>query len=423
MFIDGFRFQQYQTFCVRVLVVFTSLIGGGALLAQTQLFPLLNQMPITANAPAGLGDVNPYGIAFVPKGITAGKTSLVSSGDLLVSNFNNANNVAGTGTTITRITPQGVLSNFFTAAPGHGLTNGLVILQNGMVIVGSLPTNLGVPQNGSILFVNRTGKGVPITFNGSTQTGAGAGELTNAVLNGGARSGPFLNPIQGPWSMALDDSGTGNAKLYVSMVLSGEVVRFDLSYDNDDANVLINAVTRIASGYAHKPDAAGLVLGPAGLFHFVKVDPKTGFKHDDLYVANSADNTIYLVTDAGWTFQSVSGFAVGVAINVLETVADPNNPGATIKVNPLHGPLGLTMAPNGHLLTGNSDPAASNDANHPSELIEFATDGTFISRLSLDPNTGGAFGVTFMPLGTVAAQLAFVNDNQVAVGKITYAIQ
>jgi hypothetical protein len=388
------------------------------------LFPVPNQIPITLTSPHGNGDVNPYGIAYVPKGIAVSKSSLVNAGDLLISNFNNAANVPGTGTTITRVTPQGAVSNFLTATAGHGLTNGLVIFTNGMVAVGSLPTVNGVPQSGSILFLNRLGKGVPITFNGGTQSGSGSGvgELTNTILNAGARSGPFLNPIQGPWSMALDDAGTGRAALYVSMVLTGTIVRFDLAYDSDDANVAVLAVTQIAAGYAHKPDAAGLVLGPAGLFHFTKVD-KSGLKHDDLYVANSADNTIYMVTDAGWTTTPVTGNATGTAINVLETIPDPNNAGATITVNPLHGPLGLTMAPSGHLLAANSDPAASNDPNHPSELIEFGTDGTFISRLSIDPNTGGAFGIAFVNLGTVAFQLAFVNDNQVATGKLTFPVQ
>jgi len=408
--------------CGRLFPLIVTLATGSLAFSQNALFPLPNQMPIALTTQGGNGDVNPYGIAYVPKGISTGKASNFNSGDLLISNFNNANNVAGTGTTITRITPKGVLSNFYTATPGHGLTNGLVILQNGIVIVGSLPTVNGVPQSGSILFLNRLGVGIPITFNGGTQTGTGSGELTNTILNGGARSGPFLNPIQGPWSMTLDDSGTGNARLYVSMVESGTIVRFDIAYDSDAQNILINAVTQIAAGYSHKPDAAGLVLGPAGLYHFVKIDPATGYHHDDLYVANSADDTIYLVTDAGWTTAGVTGNATGTAIHVVETVPDPNNAGATITSNPLHGPLGLTLAPNGHLLVANSDPVASNNPNHPSELIEFATDGTFISRLSIDPNTGGAFGVTFVNLGTVAAQLAFVNDNQVAMGKLTFPV-
>ena len=132
-----------------LVVTFAASIFG-CVNMSAQLFPVPRQIPITANAPAGNGDVNPYGIAFVPRGIIAGRDSLVNSGDLLVSNFNNSQNVQGTGTTITRVTPQGALSNFYTATPNHGLTNGLVILQNGIVIVGSLPTANGQPQQGTI---------------------------------------------------------------------------------------------------------------------------------------------------------------------------------------------------------------------------------------------------------------------------------
>src|SRR5579862_8888123 len=106
---------------VNTLLLVAGILDCSGLSAQ--LFPVPHQIPIVANAPNGLGDVNPYGIAYVPPGIVAGKQSLVNSGDLLVSMFNNAQNVAGTGTTITRITPQGLVSNFYTATPGHGLTN------------------------------------------------------------------------------------------------------------------------------------------------------------------------------------------------------------------------------------------------------------------------------------------------------------
>lgn len=83
--------------------------------ASAQLFPV-TPVPITLTPPAGNGDVNPYGIAFVPKGIAFGKTAAFNSGDLLISTFNDVKNTAGLGTTITRVTPKGQVSNFFTAA-------------------------------------------------------------------------------------------------------------------------------------------------------------------------------------------------------------------------------------------------------------------------------------------------------------------
>src|SRR5260370_845109 len=73
----------------------------------------------------GSGDLNPYGVAFVPQSFPGG--GLIAPGDLLISNFNNFNNVQGTGTTIVKLTPNGTVASpgtaftFFTSTP-TGLT-------------------------------------------------------------------------------------------------------------------------------------------------------------------------------------------------------------------------------------------------------------------------------------------------------------
>jgi hypothetical protein len=60
----------------------------------------------------------------------------------------------------------------------------------------------------------------------------------------------------------------------------------------------------------------------------------------------------------------------------------------------LRGPLGLALAPNGHLITANGD-AINPDPKKPSELVEFTVDGRFIAQLSVDPSQGAAFGLAF----------------------------
>src|SRR5260370_13168303 len=69
------------------------------------------------------GDQNPYGVAFVPQDIKPG--GVLQPGDILVSNFNNSDNLQGTGTTIIRITPSGERSVFFQGSKGLGLTTAL----------------------------------------------------------------------------------------------------------------------------------------------------------------------------------------------------------------------------------------------------------------------------------------------------------
>ena len=56
---------------------------------------------VSSTIPAN-GDVNPYGVAIVPK-----SHGRLTAGDVLVSNFNNAANQQGTGTTIVEISPGG----------------------------------------------------------------------------------------------------------------------------------------------------------------------------------------------------------------------------------------------------------------------------------------------------------------------------
>ena len=149
------------------------------------------------------GDVNPYGVAVVPSAI-----GLLHRGHVLVSNFNNAANLQGTGTTIVQVSPgdgstklfaQINASNLPGPCPGGvGLTTALVVLKSGWVIVGSLPTTDGTSataQAGCLLVLNSTGHVVE-------------------TISGG--------DINGPWDMTALDEGT-TAILFVTNVLNGTV--------------------------------------------------------------------------------------------------------------------------------------------------------------------------------------------------------
>src|SRR5208337_4661664 len=116
----------------------------------------LHQLPTVSTVPAN-GDVNPYGVAFVPNGFPSGGT--LNPGDILVANFNNSGNIQGTGTTITRITPQGQTSTFFTST-SPGLDTALAVLKSGFVIVGNVPTTdgtFGTITQGSLQILDKNG--------------------------------------------------------------------------------------------------------------------------------------------------------------------------------------------------------------------------------------------------------------------------
>src|SRR5258708_29342173 len=119
----------------------TSLIVAGAIMAQAQASNMDGtHISVVASTVPNNGDVNPYGIARVPK--TSGA---LLEGNFLISNFNSSANLQGTGTTIVQISPSGTTSLFAHIDGGNlpgpcpggiGLTTALVVLRSGCVIVG-----------------------------------------------------------------------------------------------------------------------------------------------------------------------------------------------------------------------------------------------------------------------------------------------
>ena len=75
--------------------------------------------------------------------------------------------------------------------------------------------------------------------------------------------------------------------------------------------------------------------------------------------------------------------------------------------------LAMAAAPNGHLLVSNND-AINPDPNQPSEIVEFTLAGKFVTQHSMDPNFGGAFGLSASASrsSSAASRFAAVDDNQ-----------
>jgi len=337
--------------------------------AETQAF--LPDLAISSTIPAN-GDLNPYGVAIVPSGFPSG--GVLAPGDVLVANFNNINNVQGTGTTIIKFSPNGPVApgvpagqtgnatTYFQGAPfqglpGLGLTLGLGVLQRGFVLVGAVPTTDGshVQPPGALFFVDRNGNQIAPS--------------------------PYTNQLDGPWGLAIDDQ-FDHARVFVSNVLNGTVTRLNLTLS--PTTVTVTQATVIASGYAFRTDPAAVVLGPTGL----AFDAKT----DTLFVASTADNAIFAVPHAG-TRNGSSGPGISVVSN-----------------SHLRGPLALVFAPNGDFITSNGD-AVNPDPTQPSEILEFTKSGSFVTQFNLDAAPDGAFGVAIAPLDQQTARLVVVDDN------------
>ena len=310
---------------------------------------------VLSTVPAN-GDVNPYGVAFVPFGFPQG--GLLKPGDILVSNFNNNQNLQGTGTTIVKF-ENGAKSVFFQGQAPMGLSTGLAVLRKGFVLVANFPTTDG------------------------TSTTAQPGSLIALDKNGNVfwtLADP--NVINGPWDFTVNDQGNW-VQVFVSNVLTGTVSRIDLlvtanSISETDARV-------ISSGYGHRGDPAALEVGPTGLAY-------DNFR-DILYVSASFENAVYAVPNASHIRQDG-----GTGFRIYQDSLH------------LHGALAMILAPNGHLIVSNSD-VVNGAVGQPSELVEFNVYGQFIAEYSVDPNQGGSFGLNAQVQPSGDTVFAAVDDN------------
>ncbi len=323
---------------------------------------------VSSTIPANC-DVNPYGVAFVPDFFFGGGTLL--PGDVLVSNFNSAIGGQGTGTTIVKITPSttGTPATFFQGPNGLGLTTALGVLRAGFVLVGNVPADAATnnkPAETSLIVLDHSGKQV-------------------TALS--ASDPKFAKLLDGPWDLTINDLGFF-AQVFVSNVLSGTVTRLDVLAAGGFFFQVLKA-TQIASGYTVAPNSAALIVGPTGLAY-------DRFR-DVLYVASTGDNEIFAISHAGTTNKD-------------------NGMGQLVYNDPTHlfGPLGLVLAPNGHLITSNGD-AINNTSEAPSQfnqLVEFTPEGQFVTEFQLDKTgtAGGAFGIAITGSGE-NVRFAAVDDN------------
>jgi hypothetical protein len=328
----------------------SSALATGAKLHRGAVLPRLPDEPTATDSTVpDNGDVNPYGVAFVPPEFPRG--GLLRDDDVIVSNFNNFHNLQGTGTTIVRVNRDAAPDVFFSDPKMPGFSTALGILKGGFVLLGTVPS------------VDGSGKCVPGPDGEMLNVGAGS-LLVIDRHSKVVRTLKSHKLLDGPWDLTIDDDG-GCARVFVSNVLSGTVTRLDLRVGERD--VRVEDETQIASGYTHRCDDNAFVLGPTGLA-FDKA-------RDILYVASTADNKIFAVHHAsGRDDDRGTGKVV---------VDDPVH---------LHGPLGLVRAANGNLISAQGDAVNADDAQ-PSEIVEFTDDGDFVDQLSIDPMGGSAFGV------------------------------
>ncbi|MBR7832535.1 hypothetical protein KDL01_04655 [Actinospica durhamensis] len=314
---------------------------------------------IASTVPAN-GDVNPYGVAIVPR-----STGALYRGNILVSNFNNVKNLQGTGTTIVQVSPNGRVSTFARINParlpgrcpgGVGLTTALVVLRSGWVVVGSLPTKDG------------------------TAATAKAGCLLVLDDRGRVRETIAGHGVNGPWDMTALDRGS-TAELFVTNVLNGTVAaggktvyrgtveRLTLKVSDRRPPYLVEHRV-IGSRFGERTDPAALVVGPTGV----------GLSREGtLYVADSVGNRITAIPNAPWRSTDAGTGRTVTAGGKLNT------------------PLGLALDRHGRILTVNAG-----DGN----LLVTSPRGRQLRTVTLDksgnpPGAGALFGLAVEQCGGV----------------------
>ncbi len=335
----------------------------------TFLEGLHDEIAVTSTIPVN-GDVNPYAVVIAP--VSAGR---VQQNDVLVSNFNDKNNLQGLGTTIVQYRPGRGRIELFASVPRHlaecpggvGLTTAMTMLQSGYVIVGSMPSNDG------------------------TTTSKGPGCLLVFDANGAFVRTIVSKNINGPWgNMAVVDHGS-SATLFVTNI------GFDLQSPGQDpvnhANVLrielalapnhppvVKSEQVVADGLPSQPDKDVFALGPTGL----------ALGHGGvLYVSDAIGNSVHEIPNA-LTRKTSAG------------------PGKEItKDELLKRPLAMAATRNGDLLVlnGQNGQVVEIDPLSGKQLVARWID---VNRAQTPPGNGNLFGLAMTADG---AGFYYVEDD------------
>ena len=324
---------------------------------QGYLEHIRHQSTLTSTVPRN-GDQNPYAVVVSP--VTSGR---LHEGDVLVTNFNDSNNLQGLGTTIVAFEPATRKLSVFASLPRHlpscpggvGLTTAFTVLRSGWSIVGSLPSDDGTTatkKDGCLMVLDNQGQ------------------------LAGVLKGPAIN---GPWgNMAVIDRGDA-ATLFVSMtgfgvaapgqgvVNKATVLRIELSIPAGRPPVAVSQ-TVVADGFGEQADKAVFVIGPTGLA--MGAD-------DTLFVSDAIGNRVVAIARA-----STRGDSAGTGREVTRDGL-------------LRRPLALVTAPNGHLLAVNGLNGQVVEVD-PADGHQLYARWIDTDRAQQPPGSGDLFGMAMM---------------------------
>jgi len=328
------------------------------------------------------GDQNPYGLAIAPA--TAG---LITKGDLIACNFNNASTpaaqggVQGTGTTIVGLHP----------------------------VAGSKPYRIA--QSASLDGCDA----LTLLPDDSISAAAWSATSNPLVSPAGVVATPFSDTFAYPWGEAyVAATGTQPAAIYVSNAPGGNVGAggtIDRISLDEDAQT---SFTEVASGFCSS-GSPGMIYGPAGLTY----DPS----NDTLYVVDTSSASVIAIvgiSSVGKDGVVVNGQCTGATVPTpVPTFSGPSMTSARVIANgaPFNTPLSAALLKNGDLVVANADIGIQAPSATTNLLIEVSpvVPGGFVGKpLQVDTTAPGALFGLATAVDTNGNQIIYFNDDNAA---------
>ncbi len=298
------------------------------------------------------GDVNPYGLDVAK--VTSGK---IDAGDLVVCDFNDPQNVQGTGNSVLALHPA-IGSEPLHLAAFRDLSgcNALATSPNGAIWLAAFSAN----DN-------------PIV----SASGALVTDLKVFTWHNPFGEA-FVPPVNAMSVPAFYVSNAGDGTLVRVAIEPGPHFTF----------------TTIVRGFPVNHGVPGSILGPSGLNY--------QYGGDRLYVVDGTNNALYAIDNI-----SHIG-ANGITVSGL-TFSGPQHADAHVIFSgaPLNGPISSALLPGGNIAVGNTlDPAGSNF------IEEITPSGHLVFSKNVDTGAAGAiFGMAATGTSAATTKLYFNDDN------------
>jgi hypothetical protein len=310
---------------------------------------LTKQVVIGSTIDPKFHQLNPYGLTVAP--ITSAK---YTKGDLVVCNFNDKENVQGTGFTVVALHPK----------PGSKP----VLISSSKTLVGCDALALGAFDD--IWAAAFTANDNPVIS---------ASDQLEANLKG--------KPYDRPFGQILAVPKSGSASFYESNAGDGSIVRIGAASF---------AATEIAKGFAVNHGKPGSIFAPSGLAY----NPNG----DILYIVDGTNNTVVAFSNV--TKIPKDGIKVGAD---GKTFTGPSAKDAHLIMAgaPLDGPISSALLFNGNLVVGNTaNPSGQNI------MVELSPKGKVLDTVNVDKGAAGAlFGMVATGTSAADTKLYFNDDN------------